>query len=384
MRNVLSRIINTFAGDMVLCIAVLLAIASSFIVYPDKEYLGYIDFRTICILFSLMAVVAGLKCDGVFLKVAETLLSKVTYMRTVVIILVLLCFFGSMLVTNDVALVTFVPLTVTVLNLLKKQQKNNWIVAIVILQTIGANLGSMFTPVGSPQNLYLYSQSGLSIGEFLWVTIPYVVISFTVIIAIIIVRSMIPGCNEKINVSFDADNIRSKKSTYVYCLLFLVSILAVAKILPYSVTTVVVAGVIFIVDRKVLKDVDYTLLLTFVGFFIFIGNLQRIDAVSGLIYTIVTGREVITAVISSQFISNVPAAVLLSGFTDNYRSLIIGTNIGGLGTLIASMASLISYKFIVREMPEIRGRYIKKFSIVNIYFIMVLLGFYYLCKFVIN
>ena len=120
MRNVLSRIINTFAGDMVLCIAVLLAIASSFIVYPDKEYLGYIDFRTICILFSLMAVVAGLKCDGVFLKVAETLLSKVTYMRTVVIILVLLCFFGSMLVTNDVALVTFVPLTVTVLNLLKK------------------------------------------------------------------------------------------------------------------------------------------------------------------------------------------------------------------------------------------------------------------------
>ena len=380
MSNILHKLIDALKGDVVLCIAILLAAVSSSFVSPDRNYLGYIDFKTLCILFCLMAVMAGFKNDGVFLKIAETLLSKVKSMRTVVIILVLLCFFGSMLVTNDVALVTFVPLTITVLNLMRKEQKNNWIVAIVVLQTIAANLGSMLTPVGSPQNLYLYSQSGMSPVEFLLTTLPYAAVSLAGIIAVILIRSRIPGCNAKIGVTFDADEISIRKTTYVYFLLFLISLMTVAKVIPYIFATVIVGGAIFILDRKVLKDVDYALLLTFIGFFIFIGNLQRIEVVSEFINTVVSGREVITSVVSSQFVSNVPTAILLSGFTENYESLIIGTNIGGLGTLIASMASLISYKILVKDMPRIKGRYLKKFTLANICFIILLLTFHFIFR----
>lgn len=364
---------------MILIVACVLAVISTFFVTPGKEYLEYIDFRTLGILFSLMALMAGFQSMGVFEKIAQTLLNKVQNIRQLVVMLILLCFFFSMIITNDVALITFVPFTFVLFDMLGQAVEKKWLIPVVILQTIAANLGSMLTPIGNPQNLYLYGKSGMAFEKFIILMLPYTALS----LAMLLVSSFAIGTfgNKKMTVSLTTNN--KEKNTckvIMYVVLFCICIFAVLRILSVSIAFAVTLCAIMIFDRKVLKKVDYSLLLTFVGFFIFIGNMGRLPMFSSLLQKYISGSEVITAVLTSQVVSNVPAALLLSNFTDNLPALIVGTNIGGLGTLIASMASLISYKFIAQKKNVSKGKYLLFFTIANIIFLIALILLYVIIK----
>lgn len=350
-------------NEIVLIISFVLAVASAFFVTPNKGYLEYIDFRTLGLLFCLMAVMAGLNSLGVFKFIAEKMLSKVKSITGISLILTLLCFFSSMVITNDVALITFVPFTITVLNLSDKMNKLIWLVTI---ETIAANLGSMLTPIGNPQNLYLFSAFNMSMGDFITTILPYALLSFI----LVVISCLFVGKDEiKIKKNENPLNL-SKLHISVYALLFIIALLTVFRVIPYEITVFITLSVLMIFDRKIILKVDYSLLFTFVFLFIFIGNLGEIKPISEFLRSVVNGNEVLVGVISSQFFSNVPAAILLSKFTENAHKLLIGVNLGGLGTLIASMASLISFKFIAKEKAN-TGKYILTFTIMNIVFLIL-------------
>lgn len=400
----MKKLMDFWKKETVLCVALILAVFSSFAVLPDAQYLTYIDFRTLAILFCLMSVMAGLQKLGIFRWIAERLLKQVKNISQLILILVMLCFFFSMLITNDVALLTFVPFTFTVLKLLSQEQKKKLMLPVVVMQTIAANLGSMLTPIGNPQNLYLYGKAGLAVGEFVMLMLPYTLLALGMLLVwcfgfkFAAERKLMAKEREnqeshrqqaKVQKSDNRAALRitfteqttlkgREKALAVYLGLFFMCLLAVAHVVPYIAALIVVFCVIFIMDKKVLLQVDYALLLTFVGFFVFIGNMGRIPAFSSLLQSMVEGNEVLTAVVASQAISNVPAALLLSGFTANYRGLIVGTNLGGLGTLIASMASLISYKFVAREESNRKGEYFLYFTAANICFLAALVILYML------
>lgn len=374
LKNIANGIWHFIKNETVLSVAVILAVISSFFITPDIEYLNYIDFRTIGLLFCLMTVMAGLQKTGVFSFMAENLLKKIHSTKSLIFILVMLCFFFSMLITNDVALITFVPFTFTVLDMLGGDIKNQTIIPVVAMQTVAANLGSMLTPIGNPQNLYLHGISGLGVGEFMLLMLPYTVISFVLLSAWALLRKGKGGVKIDFN---DKTRIKNKGKVVIYSTLFCVCLLTVAHALDYRIMLLVVIATTAAADYRIFARVDYTLLLTFIAFFVFIGNMGRIPMFSNYINSIINGRECITGILSSQLISNVQAALLLSGFTDNIRPLIVGVNIGGLGTLIASMASLISFKYIGRENKSVRGRYLLYFTAVNVIFLAVLLTAYY-------
>lgn len=361
--EVMKKAIEFIKKETVLLVSAILAVVSMFFVPPSLGYIEYIDLKTISLLFCLMAVMAGLREIGVFSAMANTLLERTKSFRAVSFILIMLCFFTAMLITNDVALITFVPFAIEVV---KKSGKSESVIPVVVLQTIAANLGSMLTPVGNPQNLYLYSLSGMSLGEFVLLVLPYTAVSFVLlVIANFTVKSS--------TVDYKAEkNGFSAMLTAFYLVLFMVCMLTVANVLPYWATFIIVTVAVIIINRKLLLKVDYSLLLTFIFFFIFIGNMSNVDAFKNGVSSLLGGREILVSVLSSQVISNVPAAVLLSGFTENIKELIVGTNIGGLGTLIASMASLISYKIFAKEMPEKKKKYFWQFTAWNIVFLIVL------------
>ncbi len=377
----MKRILAFFKQETVLCVSLILAAGSMLIVPPDRNYWGYIDFRTLAILFCLMSVMAGFQKAGVFGRIAEKLLGHVRSGCGLILTLVLLCFFAGMFITNDVALITFVPFTFIILSMLGEEQKDKLALPIVVMQTIAANLGSMLTPVGNPQNLYLYGKAGLSIGEFLLLMLPYTLLS----LVMLVIWSLIQGraCPQTSVAGGGAmqddlphDLSQEKGAAYriaVYLVLFLLCLLTVAHVLPWQAVFFVVILMIFVTDRQVFAEVDYSLLLTFAGFFVFVGNVGRIPAFRDFLQDMIAGREIYMAVIVSQIISNVPAALLLSGFTEDFAGLIVGTNLGGLGTLIASMASLISYKYVAKETKGCKGKYILLFTVGNIFFLAALI-----------
>ncbi len=366
--------------ETVLTVAIVLAVISAVPVTPDKAYAGYIDFRTLSILFCLMAVMAGLQKLGVFRKVAGMLLRHTHNTVQLVEVLVLLCFFFSMVITNDVSLITFVPFTFIVLRMSGEDAMKKLAVPVIVLQTIAANLGSMLTPIGNPQNLYLYGKAQMSAGAFILLMLPYSLVS----LLLLVLCAAVTAKRSKISVQGVTtvslgDNVEletAERKGYLlpmYLLLFLLCLFTVARVIPYPMTLVIVAAAVLILDRSTITKVDYSLLLTFVGFFVFIGNMGRMLAFRDFLQGIIGGREVMTSVIASQVISNVPAALLLSGFTEDVQALIVGTNLGGLGTLIASMASLISYKQVAGEIPEEKKRYFGWFTVANIAFLAILL-----------
>ncbi len=359
--------------ETVLSVAILLAIISSLIVHPDREYVNYIDFRTLAILFSLMTVMAGLKKQGIFDLICKKLLKRTHNMLNLTLVLVGICFFFSMFITNDVALITFVPFTFIVLDNLGDRIKKAYLLPIVCMQTIAANLGSMLTPIGNPQNLYLYSKSQMSIFEFISLMLPYSVASL-VLLLIWIFSLCKKKDNEQITSIPDSESTNANRKIVIMDIaLFAICLLSVVRILPYAVAFTLVLAAALLFDRQSLKAVDYSLLLTFVAFFVFIGNLGRLPEFSAWLKQILEGHEVMTSVLASQVTSNVPAALLLSGFTDKISLLIIGTNLGGLGTLIASMASLISYRQIACKAPDEKRKYFFIFTISNVIFIAFLL-----------
>lgn len=366
----MKKIISFMKKETVLTIATLLAVVSAFFVKPDRQYIGYIDFRTLGILFGLMVIMQGFQRTGLFDGIGSSLLQKTGKLWQLILVLVMLCFFFSMLITNDVSLLTFVPFSILVL---KKCGQEQAMIPTVILQTVAANLGSMLTPIGNPQNLYLYGLMDCSIPEFMGILLPYTVMTFVLLLLSLL---CIRGKGEEISCRMEeGTEIKQsrKHRNLIYGLLFLLALLVVARILPYGILVTAVFLYTIIFDREALKGADYALLVTFVSFFILIGNLGRISLIREALERFVSGREILTGVLASQVISNVPAAVLLSGFTENYRDLLVGVNLGGLGTLIASMASLISFKLYTKCYKENRGRYLRWFTLVNIIYLFLLL-----------
>lgn len=390
----MQKIFDFVKREIVLVVALLLALVSMLIVTPDAEYIDYIDFRTLGILFCLMAVMAGLQDLGVFREIAERLLARVERLWQIVMLLVMLCFFFSMLITNDVALITFVPFTFIILELLGEETCERLIIPVVVMQTIAANLGSMLTPIGNPQNLYLYGKTAMGMGEFVLLMLPYSLAAFLLLAGYCLylgkkgVAQKKPGNMAKPgrggamesfhNTAAQPHLQAGKWALGRYLALFVLCLFTVAKILPYGVTLGAVLFVLIFFDRRLFPRIDYSLLFTFVGFFVFIGNMGRVPVFRELLQGIIGGNEVLTAVVASQMMSNVPAALLLSGFTENVEGLILGTNLGGLGTLIASMASLISYKYIVKENKCNKGAYFGFFTMANVVFLAALLGVWFL------
>lgn len=341
-----------------LVIAALAALVSCFLVPPDRGYLGYVDFRTLALLYCLMCVVAGLRQAGLFDAMAKTICGLAGGTRSLGILLVLLCFFTSMLITNDVALLTFVPFAVVVLGMAGKKQA---LLPVVVLQTVAANLGSMLTPVGNPQNLYLYSHYDMELGAFLRVTFPIWALSLGLILCcgfLIPKGALEPGAREITSLQ--------KGRLGLYLGLFALCLLTVLRILDWHIMLALVVLALLFLDRPGLARADGWLLLTFVAFFVFAGNLARVEAVDVLLRRLLAGREYLAGLLTSQVISNVPAALLLSGFTSESRPLILGVNVGGLGTPIASLASLISLKLYARSDGASMGRYLALFTLVNV------------------
>ena len=369
----MTRCLSRLRSEAVLCVAIVLAAVSAFVVPPDAAYLSYVDWDTLLLLFSLMAVMAGYRKLGVFDGLAGRLLRHVSTSRQMLLVLVLLPFLFSMVITNDVSLITFVPFGLIVL---RQAEQTQLAVPLVAMQTLAANLGSMCTPMGNPQNLYLYGRSGMSLGAFLLLTLPYVALSGVLLALLAALRKSAPV--EPVAVA----GVHWSRRGLVCCTTgFALCLLSVAGLIPPVAIAAVTALFLLLRDRRLLAGLDYGLLGTFVGFFIFVGNMGHIGPFRSFLESILTGHERLVAVLASQVISNVPAALLLSGFTDRWDALIVGTNLGGLGTLIASMASLISYKQLVREYPERRGRYLAWFTLSNLLLLLILLAFSFLWPF---
>ena len=361
--------------ETVFCAAAVLAVVSAFLVPPSMEYFSYIDYKTLALLFCLMSVVAGLQSIGVFDRLGKLLLSKAGGTRTLGLLLVMACFFSSMLITNDVALITFVPFTILVYRMVGKEER---LIKVIVLETIAANLGSMATPVGNPQNLYLYSVSGISAADFFASVLPYAGLAFVLLLAVLLLER-----NETIEYrepesesgmeasSADTGKLQRGKLT-AYLILFAVCLLVVAHLLPWQAALAVVLLWMITEDRKLFAEADYFLLLTFVCFFVFIGNMKHLESVSLFLEQLIQGHELLTGILASQVISNVPAAILLSGFTGEYQTLLTAVNLGGLGTLIASLASLISFKAYTREYGNKKGCYFTQFTLWNLAFLVVL------------
>lgn len=361
------RIRAIIKSEMILIISFALAVFSGFLIPPDIKYMEYIDIRTIVILFSLMVVTLGLQDVGLFSYIGNKLLEHIKTKKGIVIALVSLCFFSGMLITNDVALIMFVPFA---LFIIKKLEIESDICTIITLMTIAANLGSMLTPIGNPQNLYLYNISGLTIKMFMVKMLPYAMIS-----AFLIILSIVFVFRKKEVFNYKSENIIKvdTKRLILYLAMFLLCILSVAKLLDIKFLFIIVIISSLLDNKRNLLKVDYSLLLTFICFFIFIGNMGRYTPFYNLIIKIISGYEELVAIGLSQIMSNVPTAILLSGFTDRYEMLMVGTNIGGLGTLIASMASIISYKQVAIKYPWLGRRYIATFTLWNIAFLIIFL-----------
>ena len=419
--------------------ATVLAIISCFFVTPGREYLSYINWRTLILLFCLMAVVAGFAKAGVFRYISRKLSQRMKDTRRLSVGFMLLCFLLSMFVTNDVALVTVVPLTLLTMMGCSEKAK----IQTLVQETIAANLGSMLTPFGNPQNLYLSSYYGIGMGEFLRLMLPYTGVALVILLLQTLIspkeglggrarEAGIPegraseagvpegrvkeagnpggaseagiqeerakgaeapeGKNREAASLYESgENLTGKDEMYeealrekllrskgrlvsilLYGILFIVSMFSVARILDYRILFGIILITILVYDRSVLRNVNYTLLLTFVSFFVLIGNLGAITQIQAALTQMIEGRELLTAILSSQIISNVPAAVLLSGFTDQGKALIVGTDLGGLGTLIASMASIITFQLYSLESGAKKGKYFLTFTLWNVIDLVIL------------
>lgn len=355
--------------EAVLCAAGLLAVISAFIVPPSVAYLKYIDYRVLALLFGLMLVVAGFQSIGFFRYLGDRLLAKASCTRHLCLLLVFLCFFSSMLITNDVALLTFVPFAVM---LFAMAGEAKLLIPVVVLQTIAANLGSMLTPIGNPQNLYLYSTYAFSPADFVLHMLPLSALSAGLLLLCSILLPNRPLAAPAGQTSSPTVKIPAVHKLIAYTLLFLVCLLCVFRLISWPIMLGILICAVFFLDRKLFGSVDYFLLLTFVCFFLFIGNMQRISAISDLLRSLITGRELLLGALFSQCISNVPAAILLSGFTDQALPLLYGVNVGGLGTLIASLASVISYRLYSGSRNARKGAYLKVFTLYNVLFLVVL------------
>lgn len=358
--------------EIVTSVSFVLAVLSMFIVRPDEEYLEYIHWSTLSTLLCLMLIMAGLRAMGVFEYMGRVILSRRKHARSIVLVLVGLCFFLAPFITNDVALITFVPFAIFVL---QYSELDEYIIPTLALQTIAAHMGSMLTPIGNPHNIYLFglmqTKQGVSAMEFMGMMLPFFAISgaLLVLFVFVVARKNDAAFLRK----YRTDNVLEhgdKARIIAYAGMFAISLLPVFGLLKwYYVLPVVLAGV-FIFDRQNFRNPDYCLLFTFIFLFIFVGNIGRIEVIEDFLTSVVKGNELIVSVLASQVISNAPASILLAEFSDKYFILALGTDIGGLGTLIASMANLISFKHYAAIDGASIKKYILRFTLINVLFII--------------
>lgn len=352
--------------NTVACIAFLAAILTCIIVPPDKEYLGYFDLKTLSCLFCVLAVVCALKNVNFFYMLARKIVQFFKNARMSILALVYITFIGSMLIANDMALMTFLPLGYLVV---KRTGKEKYMAFLFVMQNIAANLGGMLTPFGNPQNLYLYTKFQIPNLEFMQIMAPPFIIA-VLMITICCLVFVKPEPLELEEKQFVVEPVK----TAIYLVLFALSIAIVFRGIPYWIGLIVIPVILLIMDREALKMVDYGLLFTFVFFFIFSGNMARIDVIRTVFSALLDNSTLLVSVLSCQFISNVPSAILLSQFTDNYPELLLGVNIGGVGTLIASLASLITFREYTAHNPDKTRYYIKVFTTFNVAFLIILTG----------
>lgn len=336
MAELIEGVFDFFKREIIFSISLILAIISCFFVKPSLNYFDYINWETIILLFVIMIVVEVLKNLAIFEILVRKLLVKIGNARELVLVLIFICFFSSIFITNDVSLIIFVPFAILAL---KKVDRSDLIIFTVCLQTIAANVGCMILPIGAPHNIVMYTVSKIPFESFFLLLLPYIAVSLI----------------------------------FLMIMLFYVSKDTIT--LPEMSKIEVNRNYFF---KRIVMGVDYYLLLTFIALFVLIGNLENIPFFNSLFAEWIVGNEVLWGVIASQVISNVPAAMLLSGFSSNYEAIIVGINIGGFGTLIASMANLISYKILVRECDEFKVRYLIVFTILNVILLMILFGVYLL------
>ena len=362
-----TKIINFSKSNAVMLIAAFAAAVTSCIIPPDELYLGYFDFKTLTCLFCVLAVVCALRNIRFFYTMAKAIVRKFKTAKLAVLALVYITFIGSMLIANDMALLTFLPLGYFVL---RTTGKEKYMAFTYIMQNIAANLGGMLTPFGNPQNLYLYSKFNIPDAEFVTIMFP----PFIVAIALITVLCLIFVKSEPLEIREEEVKLPAARVA-IYLVLFALSILIVFRTIPYVIGLIVIPISLLFLDRKALGKVDYGLLLTFVFFFIFSGNMARIEIVRTFFSGLLEKSTLIFSALSCQVISNVPSAILLSQFTENYRELLLGVNIGGVGTLIASLASLITFKAYTKDQPGNTLKYMLKFTALNMLFFVVLIAF---------
>lgn len=388
--SILKSIIKFFKDRTVFTVSLVLACLSCFFVKPTTAYLSYIDWNTLCILFALMGTIQGLNGCGIFRKLGFFLCARCKSVKSLSIILIMLCFFTSMFITNDVALLTFVPFAIVLLN--EIDGTPSWVTMLtVILMTVAANTGSMLTPVGNPQNLFIYEKSGMALGSFILVLLPYTAICLALLILSALIVPKTPmGINKSTGAAQDGQRSGKKHILLVtmYAALFIVCLLSVCRILPKTVAAAITFIALLAFNRKTLLRIDYILLLTFICFFIFSGNLSNIAAIRNFLESVLYGRECVTGALASQVVSNVPATLMLYPFTQNVNELLLGVNFGGLGTLVGSLASLISFNIYSQESRRLNQlktgenekklpsqvKYLLYFTIINVAYILVLFG----------
>lgn len=370
IRTVLGAIKQFVKKNIVMVIAMAAAVLSCIAVPFDKEYLGYFDFKTLTCLFCVLAVVCALKNIKFFYTIAKQIVLKFKNARMSILVLVYITFIGSMLIANDMALLTFLPLGYFVLS---ETGKEKYMAFTFIMQNIAANLGGMLTPFGNPQNLYLYNKFQIPNLEFMSIMAPPFILSVTLITicCIVFVKP------EPLSMADEEVKLPPVR-TVIYLCLFALAIVIVFRGIPYWIGLIVIPAFLLVMDRNALKKVDYPLLLTFVFFFVFAGNVARIDLVKDFFSMLMEKSTLLFSILSCQVMSNVPSSILLSQFTENYQELLLGVNIGGVGTLIASLASLITFREYTNHNPGKAGYYIKTFSAYNFSFLFILTGFAFL------
>lgn len=362
--NIMQKIIKFIKKEIVLSVAIVLTIITCFFVPIDSQYINYFDYNTLICLFCMLVVVAGLKSTNIFELISRKLIGFFHNRRSVIMALVFGTFFFDMIVANDMSLITFLPLTYIVLHSTKNDK---YLAFTFIMQTIAANMGGMITPYGNPQNLYLYSYYNIETTEFFSILL---IQSICVAVLLFICCMFIK--NEPLELKKEL-NININKKIFVYVILFVTVILSIFRIIPYLLALIFVILIVLIIDRKRFKEVDYALILTFMIFFVFSGNIARVSVIKEFISKLVVNNTMLAGIVSCQFISNVPTAIFLSRFTINYRELLIAVNIGSLGILISSLASLITLKEFLKHQPKSFFKYLGLFTLFNTIFLVVLL-----------
>lgn len=370
LHHLVEKLLAFIRKNVVLCVAIVLAVTTSCIVPPDAQYADYFDWKTLTCLFCTLAVVCALKNIKFFTILARKIVDCTGNLRVATVALVYITFLGSMLISNDMALLTFLPLGFFVLT---STGKEKYMAFVFIMQNIAANLGGMLTPFGNPQNLYLYSKFNIPTGEFMQIML----LPFLASIALITICCLFMP-KDRLAITEPCPYKLPLKRTAIYLVLFALAIIVVFRFIPYWIGLIVIPIALFFLDKQALRQVDYGLLLTFFCFFIFAGNMARIPAVSQLFSSLLEKNTLLFSILSCQIISNVPSAILLSQFTMDYPALLIGVNIGGTGTLIASLASLITFREYTAHNPGKSGHYLFLFTLFNVGFVVVLTALSYL------